>query len=379
MYAAGNSGYICLFKISPESLSAKGIIAYALNGELHTITDPSDRFVPYTKKTSDYDDVVVDVYIDFEQSGRHCASKEGADYETSPYYGSSYNYLPDIIDYANREFYKYCTVDKTIVRSTVNAIGNSAFPASRTVNYGMLIFEPGVDGIKRFANNSISSYITNFDIYIYGNMAEFPSFLNSRTGNVLEDSYAKIYGNIENYPDNYLTDVNLLSTKLHGIIKTVSNTSPKLYKVTGTDIVDYYEGCTTNDWYYNGRNRIIIPASCTSLLINKYNSNTGKYTYLTGNKEIVFFGTTPPSLLNEGTPQQPISTNDTTTNSSKIERVFIPAGSNYNSILREPPYRPQVIEFTPVTDLSTINGAGYYGYTAPDGSHILLNVASGSQ
>ena len=59
--------------------------------------------------------------------------------------------------------------------------------------------------------------------------------------------------------------------------------------------------------------------------------------------------------------------------------MFIPAGSNYNSILREPPYRPQVIEFTPVTDLSTINGAGYYGYTAPDGSHILLNVASGSQ
>ena len=242
----------------------------------------------------------------------------------------------------------------------------------------MLIFEPGVDGIKRFAKNSFN-YIEKFDIYIYGNIEEFPSFFNSRSGNLLEDSYAKIYGNIENYPDNYLTNVDLLSTKLHGIIKTVSNTSPKLYKVTGTDIVDYYEGCTTNDWYYNGRNRIIIPASCTSLLINKYSSSSGKYTYLTGNKEIVFFGTTPPSLLDEGTPQQPISTNDPSTNSSKIERVFIPAGSNYDSILREPPFKPQVIEFTPVTDLSTINGAGYYGYTAPDGSHILLNVASSSQ
>ena len=212
-------------------------------------------------------------------------------------------------------------------------------------------------------------------------MAEFPSFFNKKvaTIEVIEDSYAKIYGNIENYPDNYLTNVNLLSTKLHGIIKTVSNTPPKLYKVTGKDIVDYYEGCTTNDWYYNGRNRIIIPASCTSLLINKYNSNTGKYTYLSGNTEIVFFGTTPPSLLDEGTPQQPISTNDPSTNYSKIERVFIPAGSNYDSILREAPYRPQVIQFTPITDLSTINGAGYYGYTAPDGSHILLNVASSSQ
>ena len=378
VYAAGKSGYICFFKIAPESLSAKGIIAYAINGELHKITDPSDRWIPYTKKTSDYDDVVVDVYVDFDQSGRYCAAQEGEDYETSPYYGSSYNYLPNIIDYSSRYFYNYCTIDKTIVRSTVNAIGKNSFNTGRTVNSGMLIFEPGVDGIKRFADLAIASYIENFDIYIYGNMAEFPSFFNKKVADskIVADSYAKIYGNIENYPDNYLTDVNLLSTKLHGIIKTVSNTTPKLYKVTGTDIIDYYEGCTENNWYYNGRNRMIIPASCTSLLINKYSSNTGKYTYLSGNTEIVFFGTTPPSLLNEGTPQQLISINDTNTNSSKIERVFIPAGSNYDSILREAPYRPQVIQFTPVTDLSTINGAGYYGYTAPDGSHILLNVAS---
>ena len=380
VHAAGKSGYICLFDTSPKTLAAKGVIAYAVNGELHTITDPSDRWIPYTKKTSDYDDVVVDVYVNFEQSGRYCASQEGADYETSPYYGSSYNYLPDIIDYANRDFYNYCTVDKTIVRSTVNAIGKNSFSAGRsTPNCGMLIFEPGFDGIKRFADIAFGTYIEKFDIYIYGNMAEFPSLFNKKvsTSTLVADSYAKIYGNIENYPDNYLTDVNLLSTKLHGIIKTVSNTSPKLYKVTGTDIVDYYEGCTTNDWYYNGRNRIIIPASLTSLLINKYSSSTGKYSYLSGNKEIVFFGTTPPSLIDyDGAPQQPISTNDPNTNSSKIERVFIPAGSNYDSILREPPYRPQVIQFTPITDLSTISGAGYYGYTAPDGSHILLNVAS---
>ena len=384
VYAAGKSGYIYLFDVGvtgTESLEAKGIIAYAVNGELQTITDKFNKWIPYTKKTSDYDDVVVDVYVDFEQSGRYCASEEGADYETSPYYGSSYKYLPSIIDYSSRYFYNYCTVDKTIVRRTVNAIGKNAFGLGRsTPNCGMLIFEPGVDGIKRFAKNSFN-YIEKFDIYIYGNMAEFPSFFNKKvaTIEVIEDSYAKIYGNIENYPDNYLTNVNLLSTKLHGIIKTVSNTPPKLYKVTGTDIVDYYEGCTENNWYYNGRNRIIIPASCTSLLINKYNSSSGKYTYLTGNKEIVFFGTTPPSLLDEGTPQQLISTNDPSTNSSKIERVFIPAGSNYDSILREPPFKPEVIEFTPVTDLSTINGAGYYGYTAPDGSHILLNVASSSQ
>ena len=385
VYAAGKSGYIYIFDVGvsgTESLEAKGIIAYAVNGELHTITDKFDRWIPYKKKTSDYDDVVVDVYVDFEQSGKYCASKEGADYETSPYYDSSYKYLPDIIDYSNDDFYNYCTVDKTIVRSTVNAIGKNSFSTGRsTPNCGMLIFEPGADGIKRFADIAFGAYIEKFDIYIYGNIAEFPSFFNKRgkTAKIVTDSYAKIYGDIENYPDNYLTDVNLLSTKLHGIIKTVSNTSPKLYKVTGTDIVDYYEGCTTNDWYYNGRNRIIIPASLTSLLINMYSSNTGKYTYLTGNKEIVFFGTTPPSLLNEGTPQQPISTNDPSTNSSKIERVFIPAGSNYDSILREPPFRPEVIEFTPITDLSTINGAGYYGYTAPDGSHILLNVASSSQ
>ena len=169
----------------------------------------------------------------------------------------------------------------------------------------------------------------------------------------------------------------MLSTKLHGIIKTVSNTSPKLYKVTGTYIIDYYEVCTENNYDLNGRNRIIIPASCTSLFINEFNRSIGVYTYLTENKEIVFFGTTPPSLPKfKNKNQQKLSTYDKNTNSSKIERVFIPAGSNYDSILREPPFKPQVIEFTPITDLSTINGAGYYGYTAPDGSHILLNVAT---
>ena len=383
VYTAGKSGYIYLFKIISndsvdETLEDKGVIAYAINGELHTITDPYDNFIPYTKKTSDYDDVVVDVYVDFEQSGRYCASKEGADYDTSPYYGSSYKYLPDIIDYSSRDFYNYCTIDKTIVRSTVNAIGKNAFFNTRDVNYGMLIFEPGVYGIKRFANNSIT-YITGFDIYIYGNMPALPSFfikLND-TGYIVTDIYAKIYGDIENYPDNYLTDANLLSTKLHGIIKTVSNTSPKLYKVAGTFIIDYYEGCTENDYDLNGINRIIIPASCTSLFINEFKRSIGVYTYLTENKEIVFFGTTPPSLPKfNNKNQQKLSTYDKNNNNSKIERVFIPAGSNYDSILREAPYRPQVIQFTPITDLSTINGAGYYGYTAPDGSHILLNVAT---
>ena len=210
-------------------------------------------------------------------------------------------------------------------------------------------------------------------------MAEFPSFFNEdgKNSNLVTGSHANIYGNIENYPDNYSTDVNLLSTKLHGNIKTVSNTPLKLYKVTGTDIVDYYEGCTENYFKYNDRNRMIIPASCTSLRVNIYFNN--KYSYSSGNTEIVFFGTTPPSLLDEGTPQQLISTIDSDTNNSSIERVFIPAGSNYDSILREPPFKPEVIQFTPITDLSTISGAGYYGYTAPDGSHILLNVASSSQ
>ena len=378
VYAAGKSGYIYLFSIlSDETLADKGIIAYAVNGELHTITDPNDSYIPYTKKTSDYDDVVVDVYIDFEQSGRYCASKEGVDYETSPYYGSSYNYLPNTIDYYSKYFFNYCTEDKTIVRSTVNAIGKGAFIGGSSA---MLIFEPGVDGIKRFANDSIK-YIQKFDIYIYGNIAEFPSFFNTMgpVSSLFKDSYAKIYGDIENYPDKYLTNVNLLSTKLYGIIKTVSNTPLKLYKVTGKDITDYYEGCTKDSWSTNNSNRIIIPASCTSIHINTRSSNSGKYIYLSGNKEIVFFGTTPPSLLNEGTPQQPISTNDPSTNDSKIERVFIPAGSNYDSILREPPFRPEVIEFTPITDLSTINRAGYYGYTLSDGSHALLNVATTSQ
>jgi hypothetical protein len=388
----GDYGYIRFFSSGSDydSLTDRGIIAYAVNGELHRVTDAYNWYIPYTKQSNEYDDVVVDVYLDFEQAGRWCASKEGEDYETSPYYGGSYEmygfyyyYLTPIINFEST-LYSTCEIEEMIVRNTVNAIGYRALYNSYYGDYGILTFEPCADGIKRFFQDSYYSGYYHNPIYIYGDVEEFiDGFIDQSQGygsnnKVVDALYAEIYGNIENYGSDWLTNVDLLNTKFHGTITTSSSTDLLLYKVTD-DAVDFYEGCYKNDYSLGDKKRVIVPASCGVAFFNKPYYN-GRYFYNKTNEEIVFFSTTPPSLPYwESGYQQNLSTNDPATNDSNLKRIFIPAGSNYDSILREAPYRPEVIEFTPITDLSTISRAGYYGYTAPDGSHTLLNIATTSQ
>ena len=385
----GDSGFIDFFGYSAGinygSLADRGIVAYAINGELHKAPDTNTAFIPYTKKSNGYDDVVVDVYVDFKQSGRWCAEMEGEDYATSPYYGGSefeYCYLPPIIDFYNERFIKTTEI---IVRNSVNALGPYAIYNYWRGDYGNLIFEPCVDGIKRIYTNIILGNKLN-KIYIYGNLEDFTGMFSII--NIIDSFSHEIYGNIKNYPD-CLTNVDLINTNFHGSITTKDNTPLRLYKKTDNTI-DFYEGCITNNYSVSDKYRVIIPASCTEVVFNSvYHNglaNITKYSYNQKNEEIVFFSTTPPSLAKpDNKAQQKLSTSEPETenptffNTSNLKRVFIPAGSNYDSILREPPFRPEVIEFTPVTDLSTINRAGYYGYTAPDGSHILLNVATTSQ
>ena len=397
----GDSGFIDFFgyisEIDYGSLADRGIVAYAINGELHKAPVTNTAFIPYTKKSNGYDDVVVDVYVDFKQSGRWSAEKEGEDYATSPYYGGSgveYCYLPPIVDFRN---YRFIKTTEIIVRNSVNALGPYAIYNQWYGKYGNLIFEPCVDGIKRFhtkitlGNNFINK------IYIYGNLEDYAGMFgnnySSRNEGYINDSFShEIYGNTKNYPDcltigDWSSDV--CSSDLanfHGAITTKDNTPLRLYKKTDNSI-DFYEDCITNNYGVSNKYRVIIPASCTEVLLNKPNGSyagvTDRYYYKKENEEIVFFSTTPPSLPEyEHKSQQKLSTSDPNSaipNNSNLKRVFIPAGSNYDSILREPPFRPEVIEFTPITDLSTISRAGYYGYTAPDGSHTLLNVATTSQ
>ena len=383
----GDSGFIDFFgymaEINYGSLADRGIVAYAINGELHKAPDTNTAFIPYTKKSNGYDDVVVDVYVDFKQSGRWCAEKEEENYETSPYYGASeveYCYLPPIVDFRN---YRFIKTTEIIVRNSVNALGPYAIFNYWYGNYGNLIFEPCVDGIKRFHTKITlgNSFINK--IYIYGNLEDYAGMFGSYSYN---DSFShEIYGNIKNYPD-CLTNVDLINANFHGSITTKDNTPLRIYKKTD-NAIDFYEECIKNNYGLCKKYRVIIPASCTELNINNphgsYAGVTDRYFYNKENEEIIFFSTTPPSLPKENNrDQQKLSTSDPNSaipNNSNLKRVFIPAGSNYDSILREPPFKPQVIEFTPVTDLSTINRAGYYGYTAPDGSHTLLNVATTSQ
>ena len=389
----GDSGFIHFFGygglVNYGSLADRGIIAYAINGELHKAPNTNTAFIPYTKKSNGYDDVVVDVYVDFKQSGRWSAEKEEENYETSPYYGGSevdYFYLPPIVDFRN---YRFIKTTEIIVRNSVNALGPYAINNQWYGNYGNLIFEPCVDGIKRVCDKAFSKNYNNFitKIYIYGNLEDFVGMFGYYT---INDSFSdEIYGNTENYPD-CMTNVDLINTNFHGSITTKDNTPLRLYKKTDNSI-DFYEDCTKNNYLLCKKYRVIIPESCTELYLNEPQGNLvvngevviDRYFYNKENEEIIFFSTTPPSLPKyESKDQQKLSTSDPNSavpNNSNLKRVFIPAGSNYDSILREPPFRPEVIEFTPVTDLSTINRAGYYGYTAPDGSHALLNVATTSQ
>ena len=385
----GDSGFIDFFGYKSGmdygSLADRGIIAYAINGELHKAPDTNTAFIPYTKKSNGYDDVVVDVYVDFKQSGRWSAEKEEEDYATSPYYGGSeveYCYLPPIVDFRN---YRFIKTTEIIVRNSVNALGPYAIYNLWYGNYGNLIFEPCVDGIKRVCDKAFSKNYNSFinKIYIYGNLEDYAGMFGSYRYN---DRFShEIYGNIKNYPD-CLTNVDLININFHGSITTKDNTPLRLYKKTD-NAIDFYEECTNNNYDLCKKYRVIIPESCTELNINKpsgsYAGVTDKYYYNKENEEIIFFSTTPPSLPKyENRDQQKLSTSDPNSaipNTSNLKRVFIPAGSNYDSIFREPPFKPEVIEFTPITDLSTISRAGYYGYTSPDGSHALINITTTSQ
>ena len=375
-------GYIRFFSRVNNigSLADRGIIAYAVNGELHRVTDPNDMFIPYTKKSDEEDDVTVDVYIDFEQSGKWSANMEGEDYVTSSLYGPSYYYLPATFSFEGY-LYANCNVYEVIVRNSVNAIGYYALFNTFFGEYGTLILEPSVDGIKRFSKNSLYRSKNTFKgSYIYGNVEQ--SVIITQNSESLVSDYFEVYGNISSYPPGVLTNLNHINEKIHGTITTSDGSRLLLWKYTD-DTVDFYELCDRNTNKINDLNkRVYIPSTCVNVFLNYGYGNYGKYAYNKENEEIIFFSKTPPTLYaasGGNNNYQKLSINDPSTNNSNLKRVFIPKGSNYDSILREAPFRPEVIEFTPVTDLSTITVAGYYGYTAPDGSHTLLNVATTSQ
>ena len=337
-------------------------------------------FIPYTKKSDEEDDVTVDVYIDFEQSGKWSANMEGEDYVTSSLYGPSYYYLPATFSFEGY-LYANCNVYEVIVRNSVNAIGYYALFNTFFGEYGTLILEPSVDGIKRFSKNSLYRSKNTFKgSYIYGNVEQ--SVIITQNSESLVSDYFEVYGNISSYPPGVLTNLNHINEKIHGTITTSDGSRLLLWKYTD-DTVDFYELCDRNTSKINDlKKRVYIPSTCVNVFLNYGYGNYGKYAYNKENEEIIFFSKTPPTLYaasGGNNNYQKLSINDPSTNNSNLKRVFIPKGSNYDSILREAPFRPEVIEFTPVTDLSTINRAGYYGYTAPDGSHTLLNVATTSQ
>ena len=87
----------------------------------------------------------------------------------------------------------------------------------------------------------------------------------------------------------------------------------------------------------------------------------------------VFFGKTPPSLGKAEPKLKSVSGNTSRDEHNNLERIYIPAGADYSSII-DSNNPPDIIEFTPVSSTSEINGPGIYGLTDYRGYHSLIEI-----
>ena len=154
---AGTSGYIPFFmknfgsshpQVSEKlgTLEERGITAVVVNGVVYE--NPTSFNIPYTKVndgSTNYDDVTVDVYIDFEKANARAELIENGNITgTDPKFDvNTYKYLPPIFNGNNVEYYNeginiYDTVE-TYVRQPVNALSKYFL----TPTYGSLYITTG--------------------------------------------------------------------------------------------------------------------------------------------------------------------------------------------------------------------------------------------
>ena len=408
---AGTSGYIPFFIknvlydsgiYNPSilgTLEERGIIAVVVNGVVYE--NPTSFNIPYTKVndgSTNYDDVTVDVYIDFEKANARAEFIENGNITgTAPNFDvNTYKYLPPIYN-GNDGEYSYITGNITIfetvetyVRQPVNALSKYFLQPSYKYNHytlgGNITFLLGKDGIKRVPDKP--EFITNKfnNITFYGSVNNYK---NIQDWFYDYDYNTVVYGNVNGFDQTKQLPESSKSTTFFGNVSTpIGYYDEYRAQFMGVDssICDFGENITANDFEWKGKeiraDVVIMPSTLEKLYANKGTPSSFKWYFEA--KTYVFFGVTPPTMPSEmGASQQLLRKGSYKGEYNPLTTIYIPAGADYSSILYdvsniEPEYHdkllPTIIEFTPVSSTSEINGPGIYGLTDYRGYHSLIEI-----
>ena len=382
------------------TLVDRGIVAYTVNGVLYT--NPTSFNIPYTKVnigSNRYDDVTVDVYIDFTKANARAEIIENAflsdngittPVDSSLFDVNTYRYLPPIYNSNKNEYYfssrkKIFEYAETYVREQVNALSALFISGGGFYSYssyaGKITFLIGKDGIKRVPDALSERDFTYFrDLTFYGNVNDFKNL--QHWFNKGQEFY--VYGNINGYDGIFQESTNYFFGSVStptGYFKTYSgNFLDKNY-----DVIDIGENIDTNPLIWNGTS-ISITVSNFALfpntlkyLYDNYKASSNYRPYYR-RKIYVFFGTTPPTMPDvDGSPQLLLQTGSTNLQENLLTTIYKPAGADYSSIL-DPTNPPTVIDFTPITSMSEVTGPGIYGLTyGYNGYHWLFEIKESAQ
>ena len=382
---AGTSGYIPFFmknygsshsQVSEKlgTLEERGITAVVVNGVVYE--NPTSFNIPYTKVndgSTNYDDVTVDVYIDFTKSNALAERIEkgvvtGTDQNFDV---NTYKYLPPIF---NENFVEYYheggpfIYDTVTVREPVNALcqlflthGNGDL-----YNTGDFTFLVGEGGLIRVAPQPEGSlYQANpFNkVTIYGDVNNFGNLRKwfYRTNTII------VHGDVNDYDLETPIPSSAKKSKLYGDVKPLNgsysdNSGDYIVDTFHYPICHFYEGVIVNLTSWEGieinAEAVIMPSTLKTLYASRTSGIRRIWYY--GAVTYVFFGKTPPSLGKAEPKLKSVSGNTSRDEHNNLERIYIPAGADYSSII-DSNNPPVIIEFTPISSMNKINGPGIYG------------------
>ena len=418
---AGTSGYIPFFlknvraeSVVPESVASKlgtleerGIIAVVVNGVVYE--NPTSFNIPYTKVndgSTNYDDVTVDVYIDFEKANARAEFIENGNITGTDqnFDVNTYKYLPPIFNGNNYEYFNLSSnitifeTAETYVRQPVNALSKYFLTptyGADSINVGNMTFLLGKDGIKRVPDKpSTGIYqIAKFNsITFYGNVNDYKNiqfWFDDKNYNSI------VYGNVNGFDQTKQLPESSKSTNFFGNVNTpIGYYDEYRAQFMGVDssICDFGENITANAYEWKGnyiKADVVIMPKTLEKLYDNYMYQQGKFRWYFEAKTYVFFSETPPTMpYSNGGTQLPLVKGGSSGYSSKLTTIYIPVGADYSSILYDvsdldPKYHdiflPTIIEFTPVSSPDEINGPGIYGLTDYRGYHSLIEIKPSTQ
>ena len=404
---AGTSGYIPFFiknvraeSVVPESIASKlgtleerGITAVVVNGVVYE--NPTSFNIPYTKVndgSTNYDDVTVDVYIDFEKANARAEFIENGNITGTDqnFDVNTYKYLPPIFNGNNYEYFdlsRDITIFETVetyVRQPVNALSKYFLTptyGSLYITTGNITFLLGEDGIKRVPDKpSTGTYqIAKFNnITFYGNVNNYKNiqfWFDDNNYNTV------VYGNVNGFDQTKQLPESSKSTTFFGKVSTpIGYYDEYRAQFMGVDssICDFGENITANAYNWKGNDIradvVIMPSTLEKLYVN-YEYQLGRFRWYFKAKTYVFFSVTPPTMP-DSPKQYPLRKGGYEYN--PLTTIYIPAGADYSSII-DSNNPPDIIEFTPVSSTSEINVPGIYGLTDYRGYHSLIEIKPSTQ